>query len=73
MGNGRINVGRCAKCNELPTRDDHDACLGTLPGLMNACCGHGEDDMAYVQFLDSVSIRGKSALIIIEELKNYRE
>lgn len=39
----------CGKCN-LPNRPDgHDACLGVIAGAMNACCGHGDDAMAYVQ------------------------
>lgn len=40
----------CGHCN-LPNRvDGHDACLGTIPGVMNACCGHGDVRCAYVQF-----------------------
>jgi hypothetical protein len=41
---------RCAHCN-LPNREDgHDACLGHIEGVMNACCGHGRTDEAYVQW-----------------------
>lgn len=39
----------CGRCNRFPTADGHDACLGTLPGVMNACCGHGQQKDAYVQ------------------------
>lgn len=39
---------RCGHCG-LPNRaDGHDACLGEIPGVMNACCGHGGPG-AYVQ------------------------
>ena len=39
----------CGHCG-LPNRPDgHDACLGELPGVMNACCGHGDQRDAYVQ------------------------
>jgi hypothetical protein len=31
----------CVKCGCQPTPDGHDACLGTLPGVIHACCGHG--------------------------------
>lgn len=31
----------CCKCGELPTKDGHDFCLGTLKGVGSACCGHG--------------------------------
>ena len=41
---------QCGHCN-LPNRDDgHDACLGVIPGAINACCGHGNPDEAYVQY-----------------------
>ncbi len=40
---------KCGHCG-LPNRSDgHDACLGTVPGAMNACCGHGNEAVAYVQ------------------------
>lgn len=40
---------RCGHC-QRPNRDDgHDACLGVLPGVRNACCGHGDLPAAYVQ------------------------
>lgn len=68
---GRINIGRCKKCGELPTTEDHDYCLGTLPGVMNACCGHDDKRWAYVQFLDGVVISGESACVILEELKKH--
>lgn len=60
---------RCGKCKNLNIKEGHDACLGTLPGVMNACCGHGIIKDAYVQFLGGFCIRGKVAMIIIEILK----
>jgi hypothetical protein len=36
---------------------------------MNACCGHGDIEDAYVQFLDGFSISGEDAIIILEVLK----
>ena len=40
---------QCGHC-DLPNRKDgHDACLGVLPGVMNACCGHGDVLTSYVQ------------------------
>ena len=43
---------RCGHCL-LPNRQDgHDACLGQVEGLMNACCGHGDLGMRYAQTLD---------------------
>lgn len=31
----------CKKCGKEPTAEGHDACLGILPGVASACCGHG--------------------------------
>lgn len=31
----------CVKCGELPTKEGYDACLGFIPGVKSACCGHG--------------------------------
>lgn len=43
--------GICVKCSLPPTPEGHDGCLGTLKGdIMNACCGHGEERMAYIQY-----------------------
>jgi len=31
----------CVHCGRLPTPEGYDACLGHLPGVKAACCGHG--------------------------------
>lgn len=31
----------CPKCGRLPNPDGTDPCLGHLPGMRAACCGHG--------------------------------
>lgn len=59
----------CSHCKKNDTQDGHDGCLGTLKGLMNACCGHGVESDAYIQFLDCECLRGKPALIVIEQLR----
>ena len=52
----------CGRCN-APNRDDgHDACLGVLPGVANACCGHGCQADAYVQFADGLRLGGDDAI-----------
>ena len=61
----------CSKCGKKETKEGHDACLGKLPGLMNACCGHGSDE-PYIQFLDGKCICGNDAEIIIDVLKKYK-
>jgi hypothetical protein len=59
----------CGRCGQYPTPKGHDRCLGTLPGVTNACCGHGKAGSAYVQFDDWVCIRGAAALYFFEEMK----
>jgi hypothetical protein len=39
----------CPQCHKPPTPEGHDACLGTIPGALNACCGHGVQE-GYVQW-----------------------
>ena len=31
----------CPLCDRLPLPGGEDPCLGVLPGVRNACCGHG--------------------------------
>jgi len=31
----------CVRCGRMPNPDGSDACLGHLPGIASACCGHG--------------------------------
>ena len=63
-----INIS-CGFCGQPKTKEGHDACLGTLPGLMNACCGHGNIKAAYIQFSDGYIIDGQCADIIINMVK----
>jgi hypothetical protein len=49
----------CPSCHRNPTPEGHDACLGTLPGVTHACCGHGDPSEAYVRFEDGTELRGK--------------
>ena len=48
----------CRRCGRGPTDEGHDPCLGKLPGVDYACCGHGKPSQAYVRFTNGVSIRG---------------
>ena len=55
----------CGECGKkLIVEDQHgnlgpDPCIGVLPGVMNACCGHGESGAAYVQFPNGVIFLGE--------------
>src|ERR1700747_2067346 len=40
---------RCLKCKLVRNPDGSDSCLGRLPGVVSACCGHGHH-MGYIGF-----------------------
>jgi hypothetical protein len=63
----------CKHCGKMYTEEGHDGCLSTLIGIMNACCGHGDINESYVQFLDGECIRGEDAIIILNILKKYKK
>ena len=52
MKNYLNGVGKdiCSHCNLKRTKEGYDGCIGILKNVKNACCGHGEDNMAYIQF-----------------------
>ena len=49
---------RCSKCGATVGPDRPDACLGTLPGVTEACCGHGKRQQAYIKFASGLFVRG---------------
>ena len=67
--NNERACGECGKCNTI---EGHDGCLGELPNVMNACCGHGIIDDAYIQNWDTNCLRGTEALTKIEIMKESR-
>lgn len=56
----------CGACGLRNSPEGHDGCLGTLPGALNACCGHGRNQDAYVQ-LPTVTLRGVEAQRFVAE------
>jgi hypothetical protein len=58
----------CGACHRKI--DEHDPCLGLLPGVMNACCGHGLEADAYIQFPDGRIVTGAAALELASRLKD---
>lgn len=56
----------CGHCQKHNTPEGHDACVGTLPNVSNACCGHGETTEAYIQFVNGDRVHGQKALDLIE-------
>tara|TARA_R110000787_G_C13410686_1_gene444168 strand:- start:1289 stop:1558 length:270 start_codon:yes stop_codon:yes gene_type:complete len=72
---GSGQFGLCENCKKPPITSEvegkehevYDGCIGELQGdIMNACCGHGSDEVAYIQYWNGNILRGKSA---IEEQK----
>lgn len=55
----RENERPCPRCGGDPkAHEGCDPCLGRLPGVRNACCGHGVED-GYIQFDNGVLIQGR--------------
>lgn len=67
------NERPCAACSLVRTPEGHDGCLGTLPGVSNACCGHGQPNEAYLQLSDGSDIRGFDALDMIDKMIEKRD
>ena len=44
----------CGRCGKNATPEGHDACMANLPGVVNACCGHGHG-LSYIMFEDGRS------------------
>lgn len=69
---GKPTVGSdrsCGHCHRRQTVEGHDACLGTLPEVKNACCGHGRIAEAYVQLPNGKTVRGRDAAKLVTQLK----
>ena len=46
----------CGKIFEGSNMGDVDPCLGELPGVDAACCGHGGREKSYIRFTNGVVI-----------------
>ena len=62
----------CGYCERANTPEGHDGCLGTLPGVMNACCGHGVVRDAYVQLGPDQCVKGSEAIRLIDTMRAGR-
>lgn len=47
----------CIKCGKLFPLTESDPCLGVLPGVNNACCGHGIRSDSYVRFTNGTVLK----------------
>ena len=48
----------CKRCGAIMNDHEADKCLGNLPGVDNACCGHGVREQAYIRFTNGLTIEG---------------
>lgn len=62
----------CGVCQQLRTGDEHDPCIANLPGVMNACCGHGAVGEAYVQWR-RFRVGGALAICVQWVLRIFRD
>lgn len=54
-----VNGGQirpCKKCGALFPLNTSDPCLGQLPNVNIACCGHGIQSQAYIRFTNGIVI-----------------
>ena len=56
-GRGYFRKGKCVHCGLKKRADGCDPCLGKLPGVAAACCGHGHW-RGYILFLCGTRIGG---------------
>lgn len=49
----------CPECGMIRQADGHDPCIGELPGVKFACCGHGGNGayLGYIHFVNGVTVR----------------
>lgn len=53
----------CGHCGRPNTPEGHDGCIPCIPGAMNACCGHGDMEAAYIQYPDGSRVEGEEAIL----------
>jgi len=60
------DVRPCRKCGRIfdsSNSGEADPCMGELPGVDNACCGHGVPSEAYIRFINGMTIRGFEVIL----------
>src|SRR5262245_22137717 len=66
---------RCERCGRPPTRKEHDPCLANLPGVVNACCGHGLT-FAYATLSNGFCLTGHALMVYLTKvgrLKHFQK
>ena len=68
FGDRDITKDRCRVCGDLRTPELHDPCIARLPGVMQACCGHGRAGRAYIVGIPFGRLCGPAAARKMKEL-----
>ena len=68
----------CKKCKKEVKVGEPDPCIGMLPDVISACCGHGDVSKAYVTFYTGEMFEGYpisvwSSLLEEPEEDNYED
>lgn len=59
----------CSLCKRKITPGEPDPCMGYVPGIKAACCGHGEIDFAYAYTEERERYSWSGAIIELRERK----
>jgi hypothetical protein len=62
----------CPKCHKKRPRSGYDACLGYLPGVVSACCGHGKD-RGFITWKNGTAITFSSDDLAVSRAKTLGE
>lgn len=62
-----LNKEACKTCGLYQTPEGHDPCIANLPGVKNACCGHGNSNVGYIQFVNGKVIRFNTTYIEFDD------
>lgn len=68
------NIRPCKRCGKTfigSGEGKPDPCIGNLPGVDNACCGHGEE--GYIRFKNGVVIKGVFTIEYTPKHKKYNQ
>jgi hypothetical protein len=66
---GAVGERACKHCGMAAVQGAPDFCLGSLQGVSDACCGHGDVSKAYIKFRDrnhTTALTGQAVLDLRE-------
>jgi hypothetical protein len=71
QGRAGYCLNKCDRCGLPPTKKGHDPCLADLPGVINACCGHGYA-YAYAILSNGFCLTGRSLKVYLQKVGRLR-